>query len=356
MTRPGTGETYMQDRPIFVIGCPRSGTTMLQLMLHSHPRVAVPPETRFLVPAYFGRRKYGDLREEANRRRLAEWITNGRDTKFRELGLDRAAFVEQAVAGPGSLGSVIGTVFRSYAARFDKPRWGDKRPSYFKHVDILLRMFPDAQFIHLIRDGRDCVASLKEMPWYHLSSFHAIANWAEAIDFGRRSARRLPKGSYYELRYEDLTADPESELRKLCGFIGEQYDPAMCEPQHVAQVAVPAHKVWHSNTHGAVTTSRAGSWSQRLEGWEIALAEEVLGDRLRQHGYALSGAPKAAKEHVSAYKAAAAKRRAARWRKTNRDRINRLREPGPVAALLTEGQRKLAGLPPRELALSAGGA
>ncbi|WP_433420038.1 sulfotransferase family protein [Microtetraspora malaysiensis] len=340
------------DRPIFVVGCPRSGTTMLQLMLHSHPRIAVPPETRFLVPAYFSRKSYGDMRQAENRRRLAEWIANGRNTKFRELGLDKAEFVQTAMMGPGSFGSVIGTVFKSYAERFGKSRWGDKRPSYFKHVDMLMRMFPDAQFIHLIRDGRDCVASLKEMPWYTLDSFHAVSNWAEAIDFGTRNARRLPADTFFQLRYEDLTADPESELRKLCAFIGEDYDPAMCEPRHVARVAVPAHKVWHRNTHGEVTTARSGSWAARLEPWEIALCEEVLGDRLVSCGYELSGAPKAERQHLSAYKAAAGKRRAARWRKRNRDLLVRLREPGPLPALLTDGQRTRAGLPvrrPREL-------
>jgi hypothetical protein len=318
---------------------------MLQLMLHSHPRMAVPPETRFLVPAYYRRRKYGDLRAAANRRRLAEWITTGKDTKFRELGLNRATYVEAAVAGPGSLGSVIGQVFKSYADRFGKPRWGDKRPSYYKHVDMLLRMFPDAQFVHLIRDGRDCVASLKEMPWYTLDSFHAVSNWAEAIDFGRRNRQRLSDDTFYELRYEDLTAEPELELKKLCGFLGEEYDPAMCEPRHVAQLAVPAHKVWHRNTHGEVTTARSGSWASRLDPWEISLCEDILGERLAANGYELSGAPKATREHVNAYKAAAAKRRGARWKKLNRDRFNRLREPSPVAALLTEGQRTVAGLP-----------
>ncbi|HEY9524112.1 MAG TPA: sulfotransferase [Thermopolyspora sp.] len=326
------------DRPIFVIGCPRSGTTLLQLMLHSHPHIAVPPETRFLVPAYFHRKVYGDMRLPDNRRRLAEWIATGPNTKFGELGLDAAEFIEAATAGPGSFGSVIGTVFRSYAARFAKLRWGDKRPSYFQHVKMIRRLFPDAQFVHLIRDGRDCVASLKEMPWYTLGTYHAIANWADAIDIGRRHGSALPGDAYYELRYEDLTADPERELRKLCRFIGEEYDPTMAEPRHMARVAVPAHKVWHSNTHGDVTRARVGSWSSRLEPWEIDLCETVLGKHLTDNGYELTGAPRAARKHVSAYRAAAAKRHAARWKRDTRDRVSRLREPGPLAALLTSAQ------------------
>ena len=78
------GFVVMQsDRPIFVIGCPRSGTTMLQLMLHSHPRIAVPPETRFLVPGYYRRFFFGDLREQRNRRRLGRWIVSERTPSSR---------------------------------------------------------------------------------------------------------------------------------------------------------------------------------------------------------------------------------------------------------------------------------
>ncbi|MFF0307317.1 sulfotransferase family protein [Streptosporangium sp. NPDC004379] len=326
------------DRPVFVIGCPRSGTTMLQLMLHSHPRIAVPPETRFVVPGYYRRFVFGDLREPGNRRRLARWIVNDKDTKFKELKLDGDKLIEDIVAGPPTLGSAMGIAFRSYAEQYGKSRWGDKRPSYYHHVDLLLRLFPDAQFIHLIRDGRDCVASLKEMPWYTKDIFHAVVNWAEAIDYGRRHAKNLPADSYYELRYENLTADPATELAGLCEFLGEDYDPAMCEPSHVARMAIPQHKVWHSNTHGEVTTARSGSWRTRLEPWEISVCETVLGERLQAFGYEPSGAPKAEKAHVEACEKAASKRRWARRRKELRDRVNRLREPSPVAAQLTTRQ------------------
>ncbi|HLU75738.1 MAG TPA: sulfotransferase [Nonomuraea sp.] len=335
----------MSDRPVFVIGCPRSGTTMLQLMLHSHPRLAVAPETKFVLPAYYRRRVFGDLREATRRRALAEWIASDRSTKFRELKLDKTDFVREVMEGPGSLGSVLGTAFRMYAERFGKPRWGDKRPSYIKHTDLLLRLFPDAQFIHLIRDGRDCVASLKEMPWYTASSFHAVATWAEAMDAGDRLRRTLPEDTYFELRYEDLTDDPETELKKLCVFLDEDFSPAMVSPVEAASMAVPAHKVWHSNTHREVTRSRVGSWANRLDSWEISLCEHIFGERLEARGYELTGAAPAAKEHVAAAQKTMARRRAGRLRRGFRDRINRMREPSPVAALLTSGQRVLAGVP-----------
>ncbi|MFC6080688.1 sulfotransferase family protein [Sphaerisporangium aureirubrum] len=333
------------DRPIFVVGCPRSGTTMLQLMLHSHERIAVPPETRFLLSAYYHRRLHGDMRDAGRRRALAEWIAGDKATRFHELGLDRETYVRRASEGPGSLGSVVGEAFREYGERFGKPRWGDKRPAYIRYAGVLLRLFPDAQFVHLIRDGRDCVASLKEMPWYTLDVHHAIANWAESVDQGRRLARTLPAGSYHELRYEDLTADPAAELARLCAFLGEEFEPSMCEPQRVADVAVPARKVWHSNTRNEVSAARVGSWATRLEPWEIALCEEVLGHRLRDHGYEVSGDARASARHLLTYRRTVARRALGRWERQARDHVNRHREPGPLAAMLTSGQLSMARVP-----------
>ncbi|GLW05530.1 sulfotransferase [Microtetraspora sp. NBRC 13810] len=333
------------DRPIFIVGCPRSGTTLLQLMMHAHPRIAIPPETRFVVGAYQRRLSFGDLREADRRRQLAKWIVQRRQSRFYELGLDGDDITEKIIEGPGTLGSALGIILRAYAERFGKPRWGDKRPSYFQNTEVLLRLFPDAQFVHLIRDGRDCVASLKEMPWYKGNIYSAVSGWAEAIDFARNGSQRLPADSYHELQYEHLISDPATTLKALCEFIGEDFDPAMCEPHLVASVAVPERKTWHARTHGAVTTSRSGSWRQRLEPWEISLCETVLGERLESYGYELAGAPKAPMSRLAAYERTAARRKLSRMRKKTFDRFVRMREPNPMGAQLTSAQLAIAGVP-----------
>ncbi|GAA3930715.1 sulfotransferase family protein [Actinoplanes auranticolor] len=277
------------DRPVIVVGCPRSGTTMLQLMLHAHPRIAIPPETRFVLAAYRERRDFGDLAVAANRRALARHIVGRQETRFCDLGLDADDVVERIVAGPGTLGSVLGTIFQQYAARFGKPRWGDKRPAYLHNIDILLRLFPDAQFINIVRDGRDCVASLKEMSWHRKDIYATVAAWARAVDDARRAARRLGPRQWHEVRYEDLVADPHGRLAAMCAYLGEEYHPAMAEPSAVAQVAVPSFKTWHALTHAPVTTRRVQSWQTRLDPEEIALCEAALGSRLVAGGYELSG-------------------------------------------------------------------
>ncbi|PWI19136.1 sulfotransferase [Streptomyces sp. Act143] len=319
-------------RPVFVLGCPRSGTTLLQLMLHAHPRIALPPETRFVLPAYERRLGFGDLRERGNRAALAQWITGREETRFHELGLDADAVAERIADGPPTLGSALGVPLQAYAESHGKVRWGDKRPAYALHVEEILRLFPDAQFVHLVRDGRDCVASLLGMPWWHRGFHEAVATWAQVMDTTRRHARRLGPGSWHELRFEDLVADPEPQLRALCGYLGEEYDPRTTEPRRLASTAVPARKTWHRRTHGALDASRAGSWQQRLTPHQIQLCEAALGERLRRNGYELSGAVRPDPAELLRYRKVSALRRAAHAKRRLLDRMARLREPGPVSS------------------------
>jgi hypothetical protein len=307
---------------------------MLQLMLHAHRRIAIPPETRFVISAYTSRNSFGDLREEANRRALATWIVSRRETLFYDLGLNEQEIIAEIVSGPPTLGSALGAVFRGYAARFGKPRWGDKRPGYYDYIPALRRLFPRAQFVHLIRDGRDCVASLKGMPWFRQDVYGAICTWIEAIDAGKRAARRLPADCYTELRYEDLVADPAGRLTALCEFLEEDFDPAMTEPDKVAAIAVPSRKTWHAENRRMVTAGRSGTWRDRLEPWEASLCEAVMAGRLGSLGYDLTGGARIPPGQLARYARTAALRRAAARKRAAVDRLERLREPGPVECRL----------------------
>jgi Sulfotransferase family len=332
------------DRPIFVMGCPRSGTTMLQLMLHAHPRIAIPPETRFLLDAYWQRKSFGDLADPANRRALARWIVDRKATRFADLGLDPDEVTDRIVAGPPTLGSALGIVFQAYAERFGKPRWGDKRPAYLSNIDLILRLFPDAQIVNVVRDGRDCVASLTEMSWHREDIYHTIAQWAAAIDQSRRAASALSPDSYFELTYERLVASPEQELTRLCAYLGEEYHPAMCEPSQVAPVAVPKQKVWHDRTHQPVSTNRVGSSASRLEPGQLALCEALLGGRLRRLGYPVSGTGQASPGQRLRFEQALLRPRLSPVKRAAVRALDRMRGDAPVAARLTSRQRANATL------------
>jgi hypothetical protein len=331
------------DRPIIILGCPRSGTTLLQVMLHSHPRIAIPPETRFVLPAYRERLRFGDLSETANRRALGDFIVRTKGHRFADLGLDRDATVEEIVAGPPTLGSAVGIVLRAYAERFGRPRWGDKRPAYYNYIEVVMRLFPDAKIVHVVRDPRDCVASLKRMPWWRTDSYHSVAAWAQSIDNTERVMRALP-GTVTRVQYERLVAEPEPELKALCAELGEEYDPAMAEPERLADVAVPERKHWHSNTRVGPTTKRVGRWKEELEPWESSLCETVLGERMARFGYEPADAGPLGAVHRLRYYRALAARETNRRSRILKDRVAGRRERNPVAALLTSAERESARL------------
>ncbi|MFD8569925.1 sulfotransferase family protein [Streptomyces sp. NPDC057694] len=317
-------------RPLFVVGCPRSGTTLLQLMLHAHPRIALPPETRFVLPAYRRRLAFGDLAQRTNRAALARWITGRDETRYFELGLDEETVVRQITEGPPTLGSALGIALRAYAEQQGKVRWGDKRPAYALHVPEILRLFPDAQFVHVVRDGRDCVGSLLRMPWWHSGFHEAVATWAQVMDGADKWRGALGSARWHEVRFEDLVADPETELRGICGFLGEEYAHGMSEPYRMAGRAVPARKTWHAHTHGELDVTRAGTWTTRLTPEQIRLCDTVLGDRLTAHGYPLAGCVRPAPADLARYRKVAGLRRAAYAKRRIVDRAVRVREPNAV--------------------------
>jgi hypothetical protein len=318
------------ERPIFLVGCPRSGTTLLSAMLHAHPRIAMPPETRFLMRVYERRARFGDLSVAGNRRELARAITAKR-TRFADLGLDRARTIEEIVDGPPTIGSATGIVWRQFADSRGKARWGEKRPAYWQNMDVVLRLFPDAQIIHLVRDGRACVASLKQVHWYR-GAADAAVSWSLAERELTRLGAALPSDSYVHVRYEDLLANPGAELARLCAFLGEEFDEVMLDHAAAARDIVPDRKTWHDRTKGEIDIDRIDAWRTTLAPDEIGLVERVLGRGLVERGYELSGAGSApSTASIAAYHRIRVRRRGGMAAFRLRDAARRRRESAPLA-------------------------
>ncbi|HEY3487138.1 MAG TPA: sulfotransferase [Gammaproteobacteria bacterium] len=332
------------DRPIIILGCARSGTTLTLLMLHSHPRIAIPPENRFLLNLYRRREKFGDLTDKKNRAELAKWIIDRKANRFEDLQLDAEKVRQMIIDGPPTIGSAAGIIFREYAAKHGKPRWGDKRPNYIREINTILEIFPDAQIIHCIRDGRDAAASLKKMPWWGKSFRATIYKWVESIEAGNKARASLRPDQYYELIYEKLVADPEAELRSLCKFLGEEFHPAMLEHHKTTKAAIPqkyldAH---YNRTQNEVDTKAVGKWAGELTPEQLALMEAVAAEQLLQYNYALSGSDVIpAKEKLKRYYQYA--ERGQKRAKENRKHSKKIagKYKPPVQALLTTNQLKI---------------
>jgi hypothetical protein len=212
---------------VFVVGCPRSGTTLLQRLLDAHPQLAVINETLWIT-----READGPVTPD-----LVSHLFENR--RFQRLGLPREQ-VELLLEGEGAqpYARFVSAVFDLYGKTQGKALVGDKSPGYVRHIPELHDLWPEARFIHLIRDGRDVwlsVAAWKKAErsvgefatWGKDPLATGALWWERSVRLGREAGAALGSDLYREVRYEDLVADPDGECRALCSFLGLPYEPAM---------------------------------------------------------------------------------------------------------------------------------
>jgi hypothetical protein len=210
----------------FIVGAPGSGTGLLRSMLESHPQLAVPSHTGFLPRALVALFGNDDRQRQAFAASVIDSPPPG-GAHWRELGIDRDSFMAELRAiVPFRVDEAIRCFYRMYAARFGKTRWGDRTPTYGRHMRAIEQVLPEACFIHVIRDGRDAALSVRGPGLLSRADMIALARqWRRDICAARHQS--LGVRHYMELRYESLVAEPETCLREVCDFIEIDYSAMM---------------------------------------------------------------------------------------------------------------------------------
>jgi hypothetical protein len=285
----------------FIVGATRSGTTLLRLMLDSHPEMAIPSETHFipdLIKAY--------RLESASPERLAEVVTAHR--RWGDFQLDAGELAERFRAiDPINPGDAIRAFFALYAEREGKSRWGDKTPGYVREMHRIESVLPEARFVHLVRDGRDVALSVLGMNWGPSTIPEAAFRWKKRILRAREQVPRI--GHYIEIRYEDLVRDTEDALRRVCEFVELPYDEAMLRYHERAEERLrekardldrgpekePQPAEARMESHALATEppnpERIERWRTEMSPEDRAVYEELAGDLLADLGYEVEGAP-----------------------------------------------------------------
>lgn len=270
--------------PLFVLGVSRSGTTLLRVILDRSSGLAIPDETFFIPqlehrhsspvdPASF----LDDLRRLP---RLAAWGVSADELASR--------------LRPGmSVAEALDATFSAYAAKHGKPRWGDKTPMYMRHLGLIERLFPDAQYVHLIRDGRDAALAFLDMPagvvtrtWAHPRSPAGFAcEWSIEVRRARAMGRRLGSFRYLEVRYEDFVEDTAEVVESVCGFAGIPFETAMLEYSKAVDVSEKPHhqRLLQPPTRGV------RDWRSQMSDEDVRAFEAIAGDLLAELGYELRG-------------------------------------------------------------------
>lgn len=292
---------FHKPMPI-IVGSPRSGTTLLRLMLDAHPDLAIPPETGFLS-ADIGLKNI-DLDIVESFYQMIVKYPPGMPA-WNDFHIPAKEFHENLLGlQPFTKQDGFRLFYKMYASRFGKSRWGDKTPIHCNHLLEIQELLPEAYFIHIIRDGRDAAVSLRNQwfsPGYDIKT-QAIY-WRENVQTAY--AKGVQCAHYFEVRFEDLIQNTENILRHICEYINLDFHPKMMKYYENAQnrlnehlerrrldgtlvVSKLARQKQQINTGKPPDIHKIGVWRNILQPNEIEEFELIAGDTLRQYGY-LSG-------------------------------------------------------------------
>lgn len=269
--------------PLFLVGCPRSGTTLLQLLLDSHSRVAVAPETHFVRRFWLRRKKYGDLEMERPWRRLVDDICQL--PEFAGMGLDPEDYRERARAGSHRIERLFLLLLERFAALRGKQWIGEKTPNHLLYMRTLEKWYPQARFLHIVRDPRAVARSWQGLPWSNGSLVADADVWRKYLTAARERPPRNPE-RILTLRYESLVSDPEAQLSAVCDFIGIPFEPAMLEFHAVGREQIDARREpWKESTLRPIDEQGLLRWQTDLSTAEIAAIEAATWPEIVRAGY-----------------------------------------------------------------------
>jgi hypothetical protein len=252
-------------RPIFIVGCPRSGTTLLRLILDSHPNISCGPESHFLT----------DM----------EGIVGRYWHRITPFGFAKTYWHEK-------IAEFFDSFQMEHARARGKSRWADKTPKYSIKLAFINDVFPDAQVVHVIRDPYDVVASHRERWGYKSALECANRTWREYITSARSVGTTLPPERYREVRYEELVAKPEAVVRSLIEYLGEpwtetildyqKFDHNMAGQKHAKLTEQRRQSAGESST---IYQSRVGAGKRELDPFlKFALRRKSAG-LMKELGY-----------------------------------------------------------------------
>ena len=270
--------------PFFIVGSGRSGTTLLRMMLCSHSRISIPPETWYLIPL-LERFSIDRPLNAAEIESAASIITS--HYRWPDLKLDAQEFRrELSQLTVPNLRDVAQIVHRWHMRNEGKARWGDKTPVYVEILPELARMFPDSRFIFLVRDGRDVAKSFQATHWVSRWLHDNTREWTRALQCQQRWICSEFRERILRVRYEDLVLQTEATLREICRFIGEEFEPQMLSWQGHVDEQIPAReRQIHKKLKLRIDPKGVNRWKREMSAYETFVCESFIGAHLTRMGY-----------------------------------------------------------------------
>lgn len=285
------------QRPVFIGGVGRSGTTLLADMMGFHPDVTPIYETDLVISLMqiVSEPTSPDIRRNRVAGLLDRWTNQLAQMPHAKADHERYAhgphhllFTREATLERGSellaqihqpvqaLRDFVRGCFAEHCARAGKPLWVNKTPGYLQYVGALRLLFPDMLFVHIVRDGRDVAASVMGRPWGGDTVEEVAEQWAFALTEAQSLARDYPD-LHVQVRYEDLLREPQATLERVFQRLGWSTPADLAESYRARQ--------------GAFDVSRIGGHRTQLTASQIGRFEELVASTLEHYGYTVDLAP-----------------------------------------------------------------
>ncbi|MGP1375884.1 MAG: sulfotransferase family protein [Almyronema sp.] len=281
-------------KPVFISGCPRSGTTLLGSMLGGHQRTICTPESQFKADLML---LAGATAQENIKADVALELLE-KNIRFKHWDLDI-----NKVYLPESLpfSDLMSALVESYGHDLGKEKadiWIDHTPRNLSIGLKLTKCFPDSQFIHLVRDGRAIAASIMPLDWGPNTIVDAAYWWLENLSHGLAAESAWQSDRILRVHYEDLVALPEETLHKICGFLDIDYQPSMLDGKGIKLPKFTTQQ--HQLVGHRPQTQQIDSWKKKLSPRQIEIFESIAFSVLGYLGYELvydvNAAPPTSKE------------------------------------------------------------
>jgi hypothetical protein len=285
----------MNNAPIFILGVPRSGTTLLAAMLAAHSRISCGPETHF-----FRKLASVDVEKLVSRSNWPQealaFVCSIQHTSYSEAQsvplLQKYCLVAEQIDAylrekEPSIPNILASVTEQYMQAMGKSRWAEKTPDHLLCLRQVRQHFPDSPIIRIIRDPRDVAISLTKVPWGAMSYLEALLLWKRMDEASDSFFQTDPLS--YTLQYERLITAPEDELTRLCRFIGEEFEPGMLDTSVTGKQLNARRVPWKEKVSQPIDPNHRAIWKSQLSRQDNQLAEAILGGRLQALGYPIEG-------------------------------------------------------------------
>lgn len=286
--QPAAAQQAVQP-PIFIVGAPRSGTTLLQTLVDGYSDIAMPPESHVFARFATLFERYGDLSRDRNLTLFVRDLLT--DVRIKRWGLAVSVDAFCLTLADRSVRGVLEHLFALYARQQGKPRWGEKTPTHALYLAEISRIFPDAKFIHLVRDGRDVAESLRRVPFGKKSIWSSARRWRRSVRACRAFAQAMGPGAMLEVRYEDLVEDPQAQVNRILVFLGAA---PVDVGREVPKTRLTSTYLGLASFHGAlgqgISGGQVGKFREILSPRDVAIFEAVAGADLVSYGYRLDTA------------------------------------------------------------------